>query len=354
MIDLYSDTMTKPTPAMRRCMAEAEVGDEQKGEDPTVNRLQDMVAELLGKEAAVYLPSGTMCNEISFAVWGRTGDEMILHREAHPAHFEAGGPAYLARLMLYPLDGPRGMFTPEQVEEAIRPDSPHFPRSRIVEIENTHNLGGGSIWPLPQLQAVCDTAHRHGLVAHLDGARLLNAVVATGIPASAYAAPCDSAWIDLSKGLGCPVGAVLAGSREFIQDARRLKHLFGGAMRQAGIIAAAGVYALRHHVARLAEDHMHARMLAEALAALPGVRLDPADVETNMIFADISATGRPAQAIAEQLEQHGVRVSVMGRTRLRAVTHLDVSRQDIERAVAVFRQVLHESTPRTPGPSGFP
>jgi threonine aldolase len=214
MIDLYSDTMTKPTPAMRKCMAEAEVGDEQQGEDPTVNRLQDMVAELLGKEAAVYLPSGTMCNEISFAVWGHMGDEMILHRDAHPVHFEVGGPAYLARLMLYPppIDGPRGMFTAAQVQQAIRPESPHYPRSRIVEIENTHNMGGGSIWPLAQLQAVCAMAHRYGLMTHLDGARLLNAVVATGIPARTYAEPFDSAWIDLSKGLGCPVGAVRAGS----------------------------------------------------------------------------------------------------------------------------------------------
>jgi threonine aldolase len=340
MIDLYSDTMTKPTLAMRRCMAEAEVGDEQKGEDPSVNRLQDAVAELLGKEAAVYLPSGTMCNEISFAVWGRPGDEMILHREAHPVHFEGGGVAYLARLMLYPLDGPRGLFTAEQVEEAIRPDSPHYPRSRIVEVENTHNLGGGSIWPLAQLQAVCAVARRHGLMTHLDGARLLNAVVATGIPASTYAEPFDSAWIDLSKGLGCPVGAVLTGSRAFIQEARRLKHLFGGAMRQAGIIAAAGVYALEHHVARLAEDHAHAALLAQALAELPAVSLNPAQVETNIIVFDIAASGRSAAEVSEWLEKAGVRVSVMGRTKLRAVTHLDVSRRDVERAIEVFRRVL--------------
>jgi threonine aldolase len=340
MIDLYSDTMTKPTRTMRQCMAEAEVGDEQKGEDPTVNRLQEMVAELLGKEAAVYLPSGTMCNEISFAVWGRTGDEMILHRDSHPAHFEGGGPAYLARLMVYPLDGPRGLFTAEQVEEAIRPDSPHYPRSRIVEIENTHNMGGGSIWPLAQLQGVCAMAHRFGLMSHLDGARLLNAVVASGIPAKTYAEPFDSAWIDLSKGLGCPVGAVLAGSREFIKDARRLKHLFGGAMRQAGIIAAAGVYALEHHVARLAEDHVHAKMLAQALAELPKVRLNPAHVETNIVIFDVEAMGCPAQEIGARLEKEGVRVSVMGRTRLRAVTHLDVTREDIERAIEVLRRVL--------------
>jgi threonine aldolase len=340
MIDLYSDTMTKPTPAMRQCMAEAEVGDEQKGEDPTVNRLQDMGAELLGKEAAVYLPSGTMCNEIGFAVWARTGDEMILHRDAHPVHFEVGGPAFLARLMLYPLDGPRGTFTASQVEEAIRPDSPHYPRSRIVEIENTHNMGGGSIWPLAQLQAVCAMAHRYGLVTHMDGARLLNAVVASGIPAKTYAEPFDSVWIDLSKGLGCPVGAVLAGSRDFIKDARRLKHLFGGAMRQAGIIAAAGVYALQHHVARLADDHAHATMLAQALAELPTIDLNPADVATNIIIFGVAATGRPATEVAEQLEKEGVRLSVVGRTKLRAVTHLDVSRQDIERAIEVFRRIF--------------
>jgi threonine aldolase len=340
MIDLFSDTMTKPTAAMRKSMVEAEVGDEQKGEDPTVNRLQDMVAELLGKEAAVYLPSGTMCNEISFAVWARTGDEMILHRDSHPVHFEVGGPAFLARMMLYPLDGPRGLFTAEQVEEAIRPDSPHYPRSRIVEVENTHNMGGGSIWPLPQLQAVCATAHRHGLVTHMDGARLLNAVVASGIPAKTYAESFDSVWIDLSKGLGCPVGAVLAGSREFIKDARRLKHLFGGAMRQAGIIAAAGVYALQHHVERLAEDHAHAKLLAQALAELPTVHLNPADVETNIVIFDVRATGRSATEVTEQLQKEGVRVSDAGRTRLRAVTHLDVSRQDITRAIDVLRSVL--------------
>jgi threonine aldolase len=340
MIDLYSDTMTKPTAAMRQYMAAAEVGDEQKGEDPTVNRLQDMVAALLGKEAALYLPSGTMCNEISFAVWGRTGDEMILHRDSHPAQFEGGGPAYLARLMLNLLDGRRGLFTAEQLEEAIRPDSPYFPRSRIVELENTHNMGGGSIWPLPQLQAVCATAHRHGLITHLDGARLLNAVVATGIPAATYAEGFDSVWIDLSKGLGCPVGAVLAGSREFIKEARRLKQLFGGAMRQAGIIAAAGVYALQHHVERLAEDHDHARRLATTLAALPGVQLNAAEVETNIVIFDVRATGHAAPELATRLEAADVRVSVLGRTTLRAVTHLDVSRTDIQRAIDVLQRVL--------------
>jgi threonine aldolase len=242
--------------------------------------------------------------------------------------------------MLNLLDGRRGLFTAEQLEEAIRPDSPYFPRSRIVELENTHNMGGGSIWPLPQLQAVCATAHRHGLITHLDGARLLNAVVATGIPATTYAEGFDSVWIDLSKGLGCPVGAVLAGSREFIKEARRLKQLFGGAMRQAGIIAAAGVYALQHHVERLAADHDHARLLAITLAALPGVQLNAAEVETNIIIFDVRATGQAASELAARLEAAGVRVSVLGRTTLRAVTHLDVSRTDIQRAIDVFHQVL--------------
>jgi threonine aldolase len=339
MIDLYSDTMTKPTPAMRKYMADAEVGDEQKGEDPTVNRLQDMVAELLGKEAAVYLPSGTMCNEVSFAVWARTGDEMILHRDSHPVHFEVGGPAFLARMMLYPLDGPRGLFTAEQVEDAIRPDSPHYPRSRIVEVENTHNMGGGSIWPLPQLQAVCAMAHRHGLLAHMDGARLLNAVVASGIPAKTYARSFDSVWIDLSKGLGCPVGAVLAGSHQFIKDARRLKHLFGGAMRQAGIIAAAGVYALEHHVERLAEDHVHAKMLAQALAELPTVRLNPADVETNIVIFDLVGELTAPAAVGRLLE-HGVRMGALDARTMRAVTHLDVTGQQIEQALVAARTVF--------------
>jgi threonine aldolase len=265
---------------------------------------------------------------------------MILHRESHARHFEGGGPASLARLTLYPVDGPRGLFTAEQVEEAIRPDHPLYPRSRIVEIENTHNKGGGSVWPLAQLQAVCATAHRHGLITHMDGARLLNAVTASGVSASTYAAPFHSVWIDLTKGLGCPVGAVLAGSREFIKEARRLKQMYGGAMRQAGIIAAAGVYALEHHVARLAEDHAHAQLIAQALSELKAVRLDPATVETNIVIFDVVAAGRTGAEIAEQLRREGVRVSVFGPTRLRAVTHLDVSRQDIERAITILRRIL--------------
>jgi len=338
-VDLYSDTVTRPTADMRRFMCEAEVGDEQKHEDPTVNLLQEMVADLLGKEAAVFLPSGTMCNEIALRVHCRPGEELLAHRTAHPIHFESGGPGALAGVNIRPIDGARGQYDAAALAEAIRPDFRHFPRSRLVWVEQTSNLGGGSIWPLERVRAVTDVARRHRLATHLDGARLMNAVVASGIAAREWAAPFDSAWIDFTKGLGAPVGAALAGSREFIAEAWRLKQQMGGAMRQAGIIAAGAVYALRHHVKRLAEDHANARRLAEGLAALPGVRLDPATVETNIVFFDV---GGPldAPAVVEQLLARGVRMGAMGARTIRAVTHLDVSAEQIERALEAARAVL--------------
>ncbi len=338
-IDLFSDTVTRPTPEMRRFMCEAEVGDEQKFEDPTVNLLQEMVAELLGKESALFLPSGTMCNEISIRVHCRPGDEMIAHRTAHPIHYEGGGPAALAGVNVLPLDGPRGQFDAAAVEAAIRPDSRYFPRSRLLWVEQTSNLGGGSIWPLERIRTAVDVARRHGLGTHLDGARLMNAVVATGVSAREWAAPFDSAWIDFTKGLGAPVGAALAGSREFIAQAWRLKQQMGGAMRQAGIIAAGGVWALRHHVKRLAEDHANARRLAEGLAALPGVALDPATVETNIVIFELTASLDAATAV-ERLLDHGVRMGALGPRSMRAVTHLDVSAAQIERALAAAREVF--------------
>jgi threonine aldolase len=331
--------VTRPTPEMRRFMCEAEVGDEQKHEDPTVNLLQEMVAELLGKEAAVFLPSGTMCNEIALRVHCRPGEEMLAHRTAHPIHFESGGPAALAGVNVRPLDGARGQFDAATLEEGIRPDFRHFPRSRLVWVEQTSNLGGGSIWPLERVRAVTDVARRHRLATHLDGARLMNAVVASGVAAREWSAPFDSAWIDFTKGLGAPVGAALAGSRDFIAEAWRLKQQMGGAMRQAGIIAAGGVYALRHHVKRLAEDHANARRLAEGLAALPGVALDPATVETNLVFFDL--TGRlDAGAFVERLLARGVRMGALGPRTVRAVTHLDVSAAQIERALDGARAAL--------------
>lgn len=337
-VDLYSDTITRPSPAMRRAMAEAEVGDEQYGEDPTVNRLQERVAALLGHEAALYLPSGTMANQIALRVHCRPGDEVLAHPTAHTFNFESGGPGAIAGVGLRALDGPRGQYTVEKVEASIRPASRLMPRSRLVWIEQTSNLGGGSVWPLTAVEAIVDSAHAHGLVAHLDGARLLNAATASGLPAAAFAARFDSAWLDLTKGLGAPVGAVLVGSRAFIDEAWRFKQQMGGAMRQAGIIAAAGLHALDHNVARLADDHARARRLAEGLSTMPGIEIDLDNVQTNIVFFRVQAPHDAGSFVAEVLER-GVRMSAMG-DRVRAVTHLDVADAGIERALVVIAEVL--------------
>ena len=339
-VDLFSDTVTRPTQEMRRFMCDAEVGDEQKFEDPTVNLLQEMVAELLGKEAALFLPSGTMCNEIAIRVHCRPGDEMIAHRTAHPIHYESGGPAALAGVNVRAVDGARGQYTAAAAEEAVRaPGVRYFPRSRLLWVEQTANLGGGSVWPLREIEAVTAVGRRHGLATHMDGARLMNAVVASGVAARDFAAPFDSAWIDFTKGLGAPVGAAIAGSREFIGEAWRLKQQMGGAMRQAGIIAAGGVFALRHHVKRLAEDHTNAKRLAEGLAALPGVRLDPKDVETNLVFFDLTGP-LDANTVVEHLLARGIRMGAMGARTIRAVTHLDVSAAQVEQTLEAARAVL--------------
>jgi threonine aldolase len=339
-VDLFSDTVTRPTQEMRRFMCDAEVGDEQKFEDPTVNLLQEMVAELLGKEAALFLPSGTMCNEIAIRVHCRPGDEMIAHRTAHPIHYESGGPAALAGVNVRAVDGARGQYTAAAAEEAVRaPGVRYFPRSRLLWVEQTANLGGGSVWPLREIEAVTAVARCHGLATHMDGARLMNAVVASGVAARDFAAPFDSAWIDFTKGLGAPVGAAIAGSREFIGEAWRLKQQMGGAMRQAGIIAAGGVFALRHHVKRLAEDHTNAKRLAEGLAALPGVRLDPKDVETNLVFFDLTGP-LDANTVVERLLARGIRMGAMSARTIRAVTHLDVSAAQVEQTLEAARAVL--------------
>jgi threonine aldolase len=338
-VDLYSDTITRPTPDMRRAIAGAEVGNEQAGEDPTVNRLCAMVAALLGKEDAVYLPSGTMCNEIAYRVHCQPGDEIVLDRTGHALHFETGGPAALAGAMTRPLDGDAGIFTAEQVREAVRTPGRHHPRSRLLSVENTCNMGGGVVWPIGRIREVTAEARAHGMATHLDGARLMNAVVASGVSAADYAAPFDSVWIDFSKGLGAPVGAALAGSAAFIDEAWRWKHQFGGAMRQAGIIAAACIHALEHHVERLAEDHANARLLADAVAETPGLRLAPDRVETNMVFFDVSGAGMDAATFSARLAERGVRIAPSEGGRLRAVTHLDVDRAAIEKAIAAVRDV---------------
>jgi len=340
-VDLSSDTVTRPTPAMRRAMAEAEVGDEQNREDPTVNRLQAMVAELLGKEAALFMPSGTMCNQVAFAVHCRPGDEILMHEMAHPLLYEAGGPAALVGAVIRPLPGARGMYTADQVRQAVRPRVHYMPRTRALSIEQTANVVGGVCWPLEQIEQVCAAGDAAGLACHMDGARLMNAVVASGTPARAFARPFDSVWLDLTKGLGAPVGAVLAGTQAFIEEAWVFKQRLGGAMRQAGIIAAAGIHALEHHVARLAEDHERARNLARGLSELPGVAVDAARVDTNIVIFDVRGTGITGEEFGRRtLERSGVRFSVLGPTLVRAVTHLDLPADAVERALSAARAAL--------------
>ncbi len=344
MIDLSSDTSTRPTPEMRRFMAEAEVGDEQRREDPTVNLLQEMAADLVGKEAGLFLPSGTMCNAIAFALNANRGEAIILDRESHPNISEAGGPAWLANVMLRTVLGPRGIFGAEEARAFVSRGTTHAVRTACVSVENTTNRGGGKPWPLENLAELREFCDEYGMRFHMDGARLLNAVVATGIPAATYARYVDTVWIDLSKGLGAPVGAVLMGDREFIERARLLKHLFGGAMRQAGIIAAGGVYALRHHVDRLAEDHANAKLLAEGLAAVPGITLAHDSIDTNIVFFDISGTGMTPDDLERGINEKGVRFGANYdfSTMIRGVTHLDVSRDDVLVAIDAVRAVVEE------------
>jgi threonine aldolase len=336
-INLYSDTQTRPTAGMRAAIAEAVVGDEQRGLDPTTNALQDRVAELLGHESAVFLPSGSMCNQIALRLHIRPGgDELLIDRTAHPVNSEAGGPAELAGAMVRTLAGRGGVFTPSELEASIRVrPSRYTPRSRLVSVEQTTNLGGGHVWPKETLAGVLEVARAHGLRAHLDGARLLNAVVASGVPAHEYASGFDTAWIDFTKGLGAPVGAVLAASRELIDEAWRWKQMMGGSFRQSGIVAAGCLYALDHHVERLADDHANARTLADGLAALPGVTLDPSEVETNIVIFEVDDGPALVERVADRVE-----LQVVDARHVRAVTHLDVNREQIDRALEVFAEAL--------------
>jgi len=339
-VNLYSDTQTRPTPAMREAIAAAEVGDEQLRQDPTTVALEERVAELLGHEAAVFLPSGTMCNEIAIRLHIRPGGEqMFLGRDTHPLIAEAGGPAQLAGAVITEVDGKAGMFTPDALDAAVAGSGPggrYGPRPRLVCVEQTTNMGGGRVWPLEHVQGVLGVAAGHGLATHLDGARLMNAVVASGVDAATWAGGFDSAWLDFTKGLGAPVGACLAGSAAFIEEAWRWKQMIGGAMRQSGIVAAAGLYALEHHVERLADDHARARRLAEGLAELPGLDLDPAAVDTNIVIFAVP----DAAAFCGALAAEDVAMSQFGPRRVRAVTHLDVDDEGIDRALAAAARAL--------------
>jgi threonine aldolase len=336
-INLYSDTQTRPTPAMKDAMMRAEVGDEQHGDDPTVHLLCDRMAALMGKEAAVFMPSGTMCNIAATLTHCRPGEEIIAHETAHILTSEGGAHAALASVQILPLRGPRGMFSPDELRAHIRGKSRHTPSQRLVEVEQTANIGGGAVWPKHVLDEVASIAKQHGLATHMDGARLMNACVAAGVAPADMVAGWDSVWLDFTKGLGAPLGAVLCGSAEFIGEVWRWKQRLGGAMRQAGICAAACIYSLDHHVDRLAEDHANAKALARGLAQLPGTRVEEPD--TNLVFFDPSGTGVAAAELVRRARMEGVQLSMLG-GRVRACTHLDVTAGMIEEALQVLRAAV--------------
>lgn len=333
MIDLRSDTVTKPTPGMRRAMFDAEVGDDVFGEDPTVNRLQKEVAALVGKEAALFVPSGVMGNQLALKVLTQPGDEVLVERSAHIVNHESGASGLLSGVQLNVLDGERGVLRPETVRGAVRSGSYYEPQTRLLCLENTINIAGGRIYPLPVLQAVTSTAREAGLSLHLDGARLWNASVASGISESDYARPFDTVSVCLSKGLGAPIGSVLAGSEELIRSAHRYRKMFGGGMRQVGILAAAGLYALTHHRARLAQDHANAVRLAAGLSRIPAFQVEPARVETNIVLFDV-ASGEARETV-RRLREAGVVMIPFGPSTIRATTHLDVTEADVDEAVDV-------------------
>lgn len=337
-IDLRSDTITRPTPAMREAMAAADVGDDVFGEDPTVAKLEARVAELLGKEAAMFTPSGTMANQLALRAHTEPGDEVILDGNAHVYYYEGGAPAALAGVTCRCLPGVRGIFTAADAEAVLRPADPHFPPTRLVCLENTHNRGGGKVWPQELVREIGALTRERGIRLHLDGARLWNASVASGISERELAGEFDSVAVCFSKGLGAPVGSALCGSGGFIRRARRFRKMFGGGMRQAGMLAAAALHALEHHRERLAEDHANARLLAEGLATLPGIVLDPASVETNIVLARVTAV--PADRLARELDAAGVRVFATGPDTIRAVTSLEVTPADIVQALGILEQTL--------------
>jgi len=336
-INLYSDTQTKPTPAMKAAMMEAEVGDEQHGDDPTVHALCDKMAALMGKEAAMFLPSGTMCNVIAILTHCKKGDEVLAHETSHILHSEGGTHAALTGVQILPLKGPKGMFTADDVRAAIRPKTRYAPPQQLLEVEQTANIGGGAVWPLAQLNAVADLAHEQGWNTHMDGARLMNACVAAGVSPAEMVAGFDSVWLDFTKGLGAPLGAVLCGSSEFIGQAWRWKQRLGGSMRQAGMCAAGAIYSLDHHVERLAEDHANAKALARGLRQMPGVVVE--EPETNLVFFDINATGVSMDMFQDRLRAQGIMISGLG-GRVRACTHLDVTAPMIDEALTSIRAVL--------------
>ena len=335
-INLFSDTQTRPTPAMREAMAAADVGDEQRRADPTVNRLQERMAELLGKDRALFLPTGTMCNLVAVGAHTRPGDSIVLEHSGHVLRSETSGAAAVNGCVIETIRGDRGAFTPEQLAGVLTPGNQYVPPTRLVCLEQTHNFAGGTVWPLEQYRAVSALAHEHGVAVHTDGARLMNAVVASGVSAADWSDPVDTVWVDFTKGLGAPTGAVLAGPADVMEQAWLLKHRFGGAMRQAGIVAAGCLHALDHHVDRLADDHANARQLAHGLAELG---LEVTDPETNLVYVDPRPVGFDAASFAAALAARDVEISTIG-ARNRLCTHLDVTADDIEEVLAAAGDVV--------------
>lgn len=343
IIDLRSDTLTKPTPGMYAAMSSAEVGDDVYGEDPTINKLEERLAALLGKEASLFVPSGSMSNQLAIKAHTQPGDELICEEYCHIYNWEAGSPAFLSGVTCRTVRAEYGILELDQLRDKIRPVNDHMVRTRLVCLENTHNRGGGRIFPLEQVQAICGWARTNKLLAHLDGARLWNAIVATGVPGKTWAQEFDSVSVCFSKGLGAPVGSALSGPKDFIDRARRYRKVFGGAMRQAGVLAAAALYAMEHHIDRLAEDHRNAQVIAEAIADTPGLRLAPPDVQTNLIWFEIDPDLGTAKDVFGKLKERGVLVGNGGERVLRACTHLNISAADAERAADIIRKTLRRS-----------
>lgn len=339
-IDLRSDTVTRPTPEMREAIAGAVVGDDVFGDDPTALELERLAAEITGCEAGLFVPSGSMGNEVSIMAHTRRGDEAIVDVESHIYNYEAAGPAVLCGVQLAPLAGRMGILTAGQIEEAIRPDDPHEPVTRLVCLENTHNRAGGVIYPIETMREIYDLAKERNLKVHLDGARIFNAAVASRIDVKEYCSLCDSMMFCLSKGLGAPIGSVVVGDSDFIQRAHRNRKLLGGGMRQVGIIAAAGIYALENNIERLADDNERARNLAESIAGISSVSVDLDTVQTNIIVVDVAKSGLTVDEAIIRLEQEHVLVVPFGRTTIRAVTHLDIDDDDLDRAIEVFEKVF--------------
>ncbi len=341
-IDLRSDTVTKPTPAMRRAMYRAEVGDDVFGEDPTVNRLEELAAERMGKEAALFVASGTMGNLVSLLTHCRRGDEVIMGDLAHSFLYEVGGASALGGLMIHTLPNRRGMLSVAEVEAAIRGEDIHHPRTKLICLENTHNRCGGVALTPAQTHSIAEVARKYGLALHLDGARIFNAAIAQGLEAAALAREVDSVMFCLSKGLAAPVGSLLAGSRDFIREARRVRKMVGGGMRQAGVLAAAGIVALETMVERLAEDHMNARVLAEGISQLPGLEIDLSTVQTNIVIFRVIRDGLRPEELVMRLLARGVKMIPFGRGSVRAVTHCDVTEQDVKAALVALQEAVAE------------